>query len=95
MLRHPLGVHGTFRGTGMIPEEILCSILRLDEEEWADYVPADHVTRQFWQLVSDRLVELINNHVDGMELQLSEPEISIHYHRRLRFLAELIRNKLD
>ena len=78
----------------MITEELLRSILRLDEEEWADYIPAEHVSRHYWQLASERIIDSIRHHLDHADFELSQPEISIHYHRRLRFLADLIKTKL-
>ena len=73
--------------------ELLLQMMRLSSQDWENQVPADHISRNAWQRTAEKLVEHVRTVGEMPGFTLSEPEISIHYHRSLRDLVELIKDR--
>lgn len=58
-----------------------------------DSVPADHITRQTWQDNVEALVSELRGRLNQPAFGLSEPEISISYHRPLSDFYTLVRRR--
>jgi len=57
-------------------------------------VPAEHVTRQEWQLTAEGCIEQLRKLTDRKAFGLSEAEISVHYHQTLDTFIELLQLRL-
>ena len=66
----------------------------LPPDTWADWVPADHIGRQDWQIAVEAYVSAIRTLSDRSAFGLSETEISVQYHQPLGRFAQLIGARL-
>ena len=66
----------------------------LPKDGWAEWLPADHIDRQDWQVAIEAFVMAIRDVSHRPAFGLSEADISVHYHSPLERFALLINGKL-
>ena len=59
-----------------------------------EVMPAEHVTRQYWQFAVEELVCCLRTELGQPAFGLSETEITIHFHLPLHDFINLVRKKL-
>ncbi|MGF1445607.1 MAG: hypothetical protein ACFBRM_05340 [Pikeienuella sp.] len=78
---------------GMIGRIIQKSIDGTDDFD-PDWVPADHVSRDDWQLIAEETVLRVRRMTGRPAFGVSEAEVSVHYHKPVDAFAGLVLERL-
>ncbi len=75
-------------------EAIFIIIFAVENKEWESWTAENHISRQSWQDKVEKLIKTLRVNYSSPAFGLTEREISIFYHKSLKFFYNFILKKL-
>lgn len=75
-------------------KNLIADLISIPPAQWQNWVAAEHLSRQEWQVAVETLLVNIRKHYKRPAFGLSEAEISIAYHRPIAMFSTLLTDKL-